>query len=245
MIDCEMAKGESPRKEMALTDSISRLTNYYQRHGFRATLHRAKLFLRRLFSSKRLVIYYCELSRSGSISPARNMPDHLAVLRITRQREITQQDWQKIIDFWNPELSRRNFSTRFREGASVWLIRSGGELAGFGWTRTGRPIKPHFFPFGPNDVHLFDFLVFPEFRGKGINPLLVNHILDQLSAEGRTRAYIEAAEWNHSQLNSLSNTSFKLLGVARKVSIFGRTFVEWGRTQDVTVGENAPASIQH
>ena len=109
----------------------------------------------------------------------------------------------------------------------MWLIRCEDQLAGYGWTITGRTIAPHYHPLGTNDVHMFDFLVFPEYRGRRINPSLVDHILNQLSAKGRTRAYIEVREWNHAQLISLAKTRFRLLGVARKVSLFGRTFVEW------------------
>jgi GNAT superfamily N-acetyltransferase len=201
--------------------------------------------LRRLLSSDRFVLYYYDLvARGCSTSLARTLPDRLTVARITSQEEIDQQDWQKIINYWKPELTRRNFSERFRKGAAVWLIRSEGKLAGYGWTLTGRTIKPHFVPFGSNDVHLFDFLIFPEYRGRGINPLLVTHILDQLAAESRTRAYIEAAEWNHSQLTSLGKTAFHLLGVARKVSLFGRTFVEWERAQEPSGSESPQVSAK-
>ena len=214
---------------MSISDSISRLTSYYKRHGVKATLQRGKVFVSRLFSSNRLVIYSYDLSKGEAISSSRAWPDSLSVVRVTSQEQIEKQDWLQIIDFWDAKLSERNFNTRFREGASVWLMRSGGKLAGFGWTLTGRSIKPHFFPFGPNDVHLFDFLVFPEFRGKGMNPLLVTHILEQLGKERGTRAFIEAAEWNHAQLKSLAKTGFQMLGVARKRTILGRTFVEWGK----------------
>jgi GNAT superfamily N-acetyltransferase len=214
---------------MSISDSVSRLTSYYKRHGFKSTLQRGKLFLSRLFSSKRLVVYSYDLSKSQAIPTSRAWPGNLSVIRVTSQEQIEKQDWLRIINFWDPKLSERNFSTRFREGASVWLIRADGKLAGFGWSLTGRTIKPHFFPFGASDVHLFDFLVFPEFRGQGINPLLVTHILEQLGKERRTRAFIEAAEWNHAQLNSLAKTGFQMLGVARMRTVLGRTFVEWGR----------------
>ena len=214
---------------MSISDSISRLTSYYKRHGLKSTLQRGKVFATRLLSSNRLVVFSYDLSKSEAIASARAWPGSLSVVRMSSQEQIDKQDWLRIINFWDPKLSERNFSARFREGASVWLIRSDGKLAGFGWTLTGRTIKPHFFPFGPNDVHLFDFLVFPEFRGKGINPLLVAHILEQLGNERRTRAFIEAAEWNHAQLNSLAKTGFQMLGVARLRTILGRTFVEWGK----------------
>ena len=227
---------------MALTDSISRLINYHQRHGFKATCQRAMLFLRRSFSAHRFIIYYYDVSKGGSISPVRNWPEHFTVARVTSPEEIDQRDWQKIANFWNPELSRRNFSRRFGQGAIVWLIQSEGKLAGYGWTLAGRAIKAHFFPLGSNDVHLFDFLVFPEYRGRGINPLLVSYILNELVAECRSRAYIEAAEWNHAQLISLRKTGFHSLGIARKVSLFGRTFVAWGRAQELPEPHSAQVS---
>jgi ribosomal protein S18 acetylase RimI-like enzyme len=235
---------ESPKFNMAFSDSISRLTNYYRRHGLTGTVRRTKVFLRRFFSSNRLVIFYYDLSRGGPISSQGNWPDHITVVRIKNQEEIDHHDWQKIMEFWNPELSRRNFSNRFREGASVWLVHSKGKLAGFGWSLIGRPIKTHFFPFGPNDVHLFDFLVFPEFRGKGFNPFLVTHILDRLGKEGGARAFIEAAESNLPQLRSLGKTGFHFLGVASRVSVFGRTYVKWGKLQVPSESGNAQVSAK-
>lgn len=173
-----------------------------------------------------MVLFYCELQNEGSAT-ATKLPGHLKVERKASLDGIGAQDWQQISEFWNPDLCRQNFSERFREGATLWLIRADGKLAGDGWTMTGRTIAPHYHPLGANDAHLFDFLVFPEFRGRNINPLLVGHILNELSAEGGTRAYIEVREWNRPQLVSLAKTRFRRLGVARKASLFGRTFVEW------------------
>lgn len=217
---------------MALADSISRLTNYYQRHGFQATMQRTGLFTRRLFSSHRFVLYYCDLSKNWSVSRARNWPSHVTVARVTSQEEIRQEDWHKIASYWNPRLSQRNFARRFGKRATAWLIWSDGQLAGYGWTLTGCSIEPYFFPLGATDVHLFDFLVFPEHRGKRINPMLVTYILDRLAAERCTRAFIDAAEWNDSQQTSLAKTDFQFLGTAHKVSFFGRQFVEWENVQE-------------
>ena len=227
---------------MAVTESISRLINYYERHGFGATLQRGRVFLRRCFLSRRFIVYYFDLSKNGSVSLVQNWPENLTVTRVSRQEEIDAKDWEKIVNFWNPELSRRDFSKRFKEGATAWLIRSHGNLACYGWTLTGRSIQPHFLPFGANDVHLFDFLVFPEFRGQRINPTLVSYILNGLIAENRTRAYIEVAEWNQAQLDSLSHTEFRQLGVAHKTIRRGRTVVVWGKSSE-TSASTRPQNI--
>lgn len=208
-------------------EPVARLAAYSKRHGLRATLHRSGLFLRRLFSSNRMVLFYYDFPNNADACPATSLPDRLTVERKQSRHEMASADWEQIINFWNPDLCQRKFAERFREGACLWLIRSEEKLAGYGWTATGRTIAPHYHPLGANDVHMFDFLVFPEYRGRKINPSLVDHILNQLAAEGRTRAYIEVREWNRPQLISLGRTRFRLLGVARKASLFGRVFVEW------------------
>jgi len=216
------------RVPVPLSTSTSRLVNYYKRHGFRATLDRTVLLLQRLFSFPRMVLFYYDLTTCGLAAIPQNRSDGLTVERKISAAEIDSRDLQQIVNFWNPEISRGHLSERFQKGASLWLVRSAGRLAGYGWTLTGSTIDHHYFPLGYNDVHLFDFLVFPQYRGRRINPSLVIHILAQMVAEGRARAYIEAAEWNRAQLTSLSKTGFRLLGMARKVSLFRRTFVQWG-----------------
>jgi ribosomal protein S18 acetylase RimI-like enzyme len=215
------------KRPSSFLEPISRMVAYSRRHGSRATLQRAGLLLRRLFSSNRMVLFYCDVPINEASWPATNLLDHLKVERKHRREEVAPADWEQIVNFWNPELCQRNFTERFAEGASLWLIRSEEKLAGYGWTITGRTIVPHYHPLGANDIHMFDFLVFPEFRGRKINPSLVEHILNQSAVECRTRAYIEVREWNHPQLISLGKTRFRILGIARKVSLFGRTFVEW------------------
>jgi ribosomal protein S18 acetylase RimI-like enzyme len=178
-----------------------------------------------------MVLFIYDLPILHMTSSTSDWPNHLRVERKQSQEEIGQEDLQRILNFWNPRLARRSLTERFNEGATLWLIRSEGQLAGYGWTLTGRTMRPHYVPLGANDVHLFDFLVYPEYRGRRINPSLVTHILDQLSREGRSRAYIEVAEWNHAELTSLRRTAFQFFGVARKMSLSKWTIVEWGRDQ--------------
>jgi len=109
----------------------------------------------------------------------------------------------------------------------MWLIDIEGKLAGYGCTLRGCTVEPHYFRLGPDDVHLFDFQVFPQYRGRGLNPLLVNYILRSVAFECRGRAFIEAAEWNRAQLASLRRTPFRRFGAARKFTLLGSTVVCW------------------
>lgn len=191
----------------------------------RSTMRRAALYLQRMLTLPRMVLFYCDLPHYKKISGTPS--HHVRVESISQIQELKPEDLQRIVEFWNPAVTQRQIYERFEKGATLWLAFSANQLAGFGWTITGRTIAPHYFSLGSNDVHLFDFLVFPEYRGRGVNPALVSHILRQMVIEERSRAYIEAAEWNLPQLASLSKTGFQVMGSARMLTLFRRSLVQW------------------
>lgn len=208
-------------------EAISRLYNYYRHQGLRMTFRRAWLWLARSASLPRMILFQCDLTKASFVYQSVTAAGNLRIERKSGEQDLADADTNKILNFWNPTIARRNMAKRFQNGATLWLIRCNELLAGFGWTLIGRTMESHYFPIGANDAHLFDFLVFPEFRGRNLNPLLVQAILKQLADEERSRAFIEAAEWNAAQLRSLSKTDFRLMGMARKVTLFGRTVVQW------------------
>jgi ribosomal protein S18 acetylase RimI-like enzyme len=220
---------------MSISHSISRFTAYFKRNGLRATVRRIGLAARRVLFSSRMVLFYCDFS-AHSWSAA-DLPSFLKVERHKNQTDLSPQDLQQITSFWNPQLAERNIKERLELGASLWLIKFENKLAGYGWTLQGHTVKPHYFRLGPGDVHLFDFHVFPQYRGQGVNPLLVSYILRSLAAEGQGRAFIEAAEWNQAQLASLRRTPFRRLGLARKFTLLRYTMVWW---EENKTGEQEP-----
>ncbi|MGB7601987.1 MAG: hypothetical protein WBM24_16890 [Candidatus Sulfotelmatobacter sp.] len=206
------------------SNPVSRLTAYYKRHGFGATLRRFSVAASRTLFAGRSVLFYCDLSALG---PAAQMPSGLKVERHRTQADLNPQDLQEITSFWNPDLARRNLNERFGLGASLWLIRLEGKLAGYGWTLQGCTVEPHYFPLGENDIQFLDFHVFPKYRGRALDWFLMTYILHQLASDGRARAFGEAAEWNKASISSFKMTPFRRLGYARKVTIFGYTSVWW------------------
>lgn len=209
---------------MGASSSIMRLTEYYRRHGFRAAIRRAALALKRALFASRMVVFYCDLDKS---LPTTAIPKPFKIERVTSEAALSQQDLDAITSIWNPKLARQRTNERFAKGASLWLIKAEDQLAGYGWTLRGYTIEPYFFPVGPDDVHLFDFHVFAQFRGQGINPLLVISVLRNLATDSGGRAFIEAAEWNEAQLSSLRKTPFRQMGLAMSVAIGGFRLVHW------------------
>lgn len=210
---------------MGISSSISRFAEYYKRHGFAATIRRTSLAVKRGLLASRMLVYYCDLV-SQPVRPV-NIPNSMRVDRIRSGTELSQEDLQEITSFWNPKQARRNIAERFTKGASLWLIKSGDKVAGYGWTLQGCTIAEYYFPIGPKDVQLFDFYVFPKFRGRALHWLLTAFILQTLAAEGAARAFADTAEWNEAQLSSFKMTPFRRLGLARSFTIFGHTYVSW------------------
>lgn len=218
---------------MNITNSISRLIFYLKRNNLRATVTRVGVAVKRTLFSGRQVLFYCDLSTLRSAKT--ELPNFLTLERHTNAASLGQQDLEEMTNFWNPELTRRRMKERFELGASLWMIRVEGKLAGYGWTLPGRTVEPHYFPLAPGDVQFLDFHVFSKFRGRALDWFLMKQILHELAAEGFSRALGEAAEWNKASLASFGMTPFQRLGSAKKFHFFGRTFVVWSADEIANV----------
>jgi len=194
-------------------------------------MRRSVLTAKRALFAGRMVVFYCDLN--GREISATSCPGTLRVKRINALAELSAEDLQEMTIFWNPKLANRNIRERFERGASLWLIKSEHRLAGYGWTLQGRTIEPYYFPLAEDDVHLFDFHVFHQYRGQGINPYLVRQILGSLATTRGGRAFIEVAEWNDAQLSSLRKTPFRCLGSVRSFAILGHTIMSWNENSAV------------
>jgi GNAT superfamily N-acetyltransferase len=219
-----------------LQESIGRLTLFAKRNGVPATLKRLAVGAKRVLTGESLVLFYCDLVCFHAGPPG--VLTHGTIERKNSMAELALGTLDRLMISGYPPEVRRRLSERFGRGASLWLFHWEGQLAAYGWTLCGGTVEPHFFPLGANDVHLFDFFVFPEFRGRRINPSLVNHILHCLASEHRSRAFIETSQWNTAQLRSIRRMPFEQLGSAKKFQVFHRIVVHWSRESPV----NGPAS---
>ena len=210
---------------MRIFDFASRVSSYIRRNGARATIERVRVGVRRASYAGKMVVFCCDLQLQ-ELPPAGH-PEPLTVECVNTLAEMGTDRFRTMTTLWNPKLADRNIRERFARGASLWMAMAGDVLAGYGWTLQGRTIEPYYFPLSENDVHLFDFQVFPDFRGRGINPFLVTSILVGLARDGRTRAFIEAASWNDAQLASLHKTPFRLLGTVRSLTIASHSVIRW------------------
>ena len=223
---------------MRILDFVSRVRNYIRRHGTRATMRRFRVGVQRASHAGKMAVFCCDLQPLEL--PPMSHAEPLTVERVNTLGELGADRFRTMTTFWSPKLADRNIRERFARGASLWLAMAGDTLAGYGWTLQGATMEPYYFPLAQDDVHLFDFQIFPAFRGRGINPFLVTAILAGLAHEGRARAFIEAAAWNDAQLASLRKTPFRLLGTVRSLTIAGHPVVMWsGRSRPALITSSA------
>jgi ribosomal protein S18 acetylase RimI-like enzyme len=151
----------------------------------------------------------------------------VSIERVDDISGLSPEHRARLVESWNPSARATQFAERFTVGSELWLAKVEGELAGFGWAIQGRTIESYFFPLQAGDVHLYDFYVFPEYRGRGVNISLLTEILASLSEKLAGRAFIECAAWNTAQIRSLRKTPFHTYAAATKLSILGKSLVFW------------------
>lgn len=177
-----------------------------------------------------MIVFYCDLTKQ---TVPTNIPSSLNVERLSNYAGLSPQDLHEMTNFWNPRQAHRNIRERFEKGASLWLIKLGDNLAGYSWTIRGRTIAQYYFPMAHDDVQLFDFYVFPKFRGRAILWFLIMFILRSLRDEGAFRVFGDVAEWNHPSLSFYKTIPFRRLGAVRSLTIFGHTFMSWSEYKPV------------
>ena len=203
---------------------VSRIIHYCRRNGFRVTLRRAWTRTVQALVHHRIFLYTTDLAACPA--PPTEMKEGLRLEQASAEANISDRDKKALLEYWDAKEKQKQITERFAKGATLWMIKDGGRLAAFGWTMRGATIEPPFIPVEPDDVHFFDFEVFPAWRGRGVNPALVEQILCHVAQAGARRALVEVHEWNHAQLRSLAKTRFKMYGKARRRFFFGRWRVE-------------------
>ncbi|MHC4749394.1 MAG: GNAT family N-acetyltransferase [Planctomycetota bacterium] len=206
---------------------LNRFVRYYRLNGATGTIWKALDKIKELLFRKPEILFFVDLvTRDGN---GYVLPDNFTIQCLRSADEIPSQDLDTLFERLGEKIIRYDITERFGKGALLWLVKVDGTLAGYIWSINGGTVRPHYFSLTDKDVHLFDNYVLKEFRGQGINPKLINYVLDELQREGLIRVYIETNIANTSEIRSLAKTDFKEFGVARKSYAGARSFVIWSK----------------
>ena len=86
--------------------AISRVADFYHRHGFWATIRRLGVAAKRALFSSRSVLFYCDLATQ--VAPPKDLPSFLRVERKKSFADLSSEDLEAMMTVWNPKLIQRN-----------------------------------------------------------------------------------------------------------------------------------------
>ena len=202
-------------------DPFLRGRHYFQKHGFGRTARRLYEQLYRRAFANREIVYWMDLSSAPVLTHSDCAPH--VILSISDPAHLPEDLQARLAEQYPAHIVSRTIAARFEEGATLWCLLERTEPLGYTWTITGRTLKPYYFPLTAVDVHVFDDFVFPAYRGRRLNAILLTHMLATLKQAGLQRAYIETAEWNTAEQRSLEGIGFHRLGYADKRRRDGKT----------------------
>ena len=115
----------------------------------------------------------------------------------------------------------------FSRGAVLRIFYKQGAMVGYMWSAKKGLNGFHFFPLLDNEAVLYAAEVFPEFRGKGVWPIMIDLTAQGLGREGIERVYLGCKVWNHSSYRGITKTSAIELGRVSEIRMRGRAIVVW------------------
>ena len=205
---------------------LSKFVKFYKSKGLFYALRRGVYKLGDLTYRGPYVFFCADLTQMTT--KADILPAGFSIECCKAEGDISLQDREILLRNIRERDLQRDMKERFAKGTLFWLVRVGNELAGYIWTIRGTTIEPYIHPLAANDVHFFDNLIFEEFRGRGINPVLVSYVLSEMQKQHCVRAFIETRMTNISEIRSLAKTCFRKCGLAKKRHPWRcRHFVVW------------------
>jgi len=209
---------------------LFRLARYFKSNGLVKTVCHCFEKAGQSIFGRRFIIFFVELTKLND--EGIRMPQNFAVECRKNVGEITKDELETLIHYGGERIIRYKLKNRFGKGAYLWLMKVGGRAVGMVWTTRQKTLQPYYYPMSPNDVHVFDNEVFLDYRGRGINPFLINYVVFALKKEGLVRAYIETRVKNIPEIRSLAKTHFSNYASAIKLHIFGHNITFWFKTKN-------------
>jgi RimJ/RimL family protein N-acetyltransferase len=104
------------------------------------------------------------------------------------------------------------FENVIKRGWRLWIGTVGNQFAIFIWTRTSYHSADFLFPIGEKAVLIWYGESIATYRGMGLMPLLVDHIVQTLDAEGIQTAFVTCATFNLATRRVLEKAYFRVIG---------------------------------
>lgn len=112
----------------------------------------------------------------------------------------------------NTEHLEINIENILKNDGVIWIGYLNDSPATFAVTKTGDKKPSYFFPLTPECVVISHCVTFTGFRGKGLYPVSLSHIVGNLAKTGVNRFFIDCAVWNMPSYHGIEHVGFQLIG---------------------------------
>lgn len=204
---------------------LRRLIRYYQENGLRGTLRRLVIAIRRGLYDNKTVLFYIDLQCTEAAGPI--LPATFGLEAVNHYSQLQSYDLERIFDHLGKYRTEHELHDRLEKGANLWLLRVEHKLAALIWSIRGKMTEPYFLPLMADDAVLFAAETFPDYRGRGLYPLLVECVFGELKKQKVVRVYGMAATWNAASLRGLAKTRFRHYGKASMLHLQDKTITVW------------------
>jgi ribosomal protein S18 acetylase RimI-like enzyme len=168
----------------------------------------ARYLARHLYGRSTMVLFECRTKRTGG-----ELPTGFRIVQVGRNQ---RDAFAAAID----EAGAGSDISNFERGADCWLLLDGERGAAVGWRFWASPL---FRPLGydpARTIYLGGYHVRPEYRGRGLYPLLVERMF--AASEAADCALAETAPDNVSSQRGLVKAGFIRRGLLHRLVLGGR-----------------------
>ncbi|MGH2345210.1 MAG: GNAT family N-acetyltransferase, partial [Chloroflexota bacterium] len=103
---------------------------------------------------------------------------------------------------------------READAGTAFLALTDNQIAGYGWVLHGMFRVPELLleaPLPANHVYIWDCLTLPRYRGRGVFPALLRHMVDELRGQGVRQAWAATAPGNTASMRAFAKANFRLV----------------------------------
>lgn len=206
---------------------IRRALNILRRHGVGYFLKRITELMRRASYTKSEVLFRVDLNESGR--GLMELPEGVTLGHAAAMREVPSELLEQAYAQKTEAIVSHYMRHFFARGAHFWYLTVDSTLVGVCWSTVSDGGLFYFSPLAPDEAIIEATEVYPAYRGKGYNPLMIKAVFDALANRGVRRVYMSSKKWNTPSLRSLAKTGLREAGSVRRFELFGKRITIWDR----------------
>ena len=124
-----------------------------------------------------------------------------------------------------PELIRE-LDKLFARGCELWLGVIEGEIVAICWSHSHKKRTDYFVALDEDDAMILSCFVFPQYRGRGIYPTMLETIVRTLKGNDQvSNVYIDCKSWNVPSIRGIQKAGFDFIGSAVRIVLCGRVWI--------------------